>query len=79
VWMTAFKKKITLDNLRKSHIIVVDWCCSVRKVESINRLLIHYEVARELEFSFSVSRRCMGYYSKGERFVGELEGTIETP
>jgi len=29
-----------------------------------------------MEFAFPVFGGCIGYYSKGERFVGELEGTI---
>jgi hypothetical protein len=29
-----------------------------------------------MEFTFSVFGGCMGYYLKGESFVGELEGTI---
>jgi hypothetical protein len=32
-----------------------------------------------MEFAFSVFGGCMGYYSKSERFVGELERTIGTP
>jgi hypothetical protein len=49
----------------------------VRNVESMDHLFIHCEVTRRImEFDFSVFGGCMGYYSKGERFVGELEGTI---
>jgi hypothetical protein len=31
-----------------------------------------------MELTFSVVWGCMGYASKGERFVGELEGAIGT-
>jgi hypothetical protein len=31
VWTTAFEKTLTLDNLRKRHVIVVDWCCMCKK------------------------------------------------
>jgi hypothetical protein len=31
MWMAAFEKILTLDNLRKRHVIVVDWCCMCKK------------------------------------------------
>ena len=50
---------------------MVDWCCMCKKSEeSIDHLLLHCEVA--------IVWDCMGHSSKGERFVGELEGKIET-
>ena len=57
--------------LRNRHVIVVDWCCTCKKSEeSIDHLLLHYDVA--------IVWDCMGHSLKGERFVGELEGKIET-
>jgi hypothetical protein len=48
VWMAALEKILTLDNLRKRNVIVVDWCCMCKKSgESIDHLL-HCEIAREL-------------------------------
>jgi hypothetical protein len=48
VW-TALGKILTLDNLRKRNIIVVDWCCMCKRSgESIDYLFLHCEVAREL-------------------------------
>lgn len=45
----ALRKILTLDNLRKRKIIVVDLSCMCkRSVESINHLILHYEVAKEL-------------------------------
>jgi hypothetical protein len=45
VWTMALKKILTLDNLRKRNIIVVDWCGMCKKSEeSINLLLLHCEV-----------------------------------
>jgi hypothetical protein len=42
-------KILTHDNLHKSNIVVVEWCCMCKKNgESINYLLLHCEVAREL-------------------------------
>jgi hypothetical protein len=49
VWTTALGKILTIDNLRKRNIVVVEWCCMCKKiVKSINHLLIHCEVVREL-------------------------------
>jgi hypothetical protein len=31
VWMAAFEKILTLDNLRKRKAIVVDWCCMCKR------------------------------------------------
>jgi hypothetical protein len=48
MWTTASKKILTLDDLRKKNVIVVEWYCMCKKsVESIAHLL-HCEVAREL-------------------------------
>jgi hypothetical protein len=38
-----------LDNLRKRHVIVMDWCgMSKKSEETMDYLLLHYEVARDL-------------------------------
>jgi hypothetical protein len=34
VWTTTLGKILTLDNLRKRNVIVVDWCCMCKKSES---------------------------------------------
>jgi hypothetical protein len=48
-WMTTLGKILTLDKLRKRNVIAVDWCSLCKKSgESIDHLLIHCEVAREL-------------------------------
>jgi hypothetical protein len=40
---------LTLDNLRKRYVIVMDWCCMCKKSsESTDHLLFHFEVARDL-------------------------------
>jgi hypothetical protein len=40
---------LTLDNLRKRKVIVVDWCCMCKRSgESMDHLLLYYEIAREL-------------------------------
>jgi hypothetical protein len=38
-----------MDNLRKRHVIVVDWCCMCKKSgESVDHLLLHCEMANAL-------------------------------
>jgi hypothetical protein len=46
VWLVALGNIFTVDNLRKHHVIVVDWCymCK-RNGESVDHLLFHCEVA----------------------------------
>lgn len=47
--MEALGKILSLDNLRKRNTIVVDWCCICkRNGETIDHLLLHYGVTREL-------------------------------
>jgi hypothetical protein len=37
------------DNLRRRHIVVVEWCCMCKKNgESIDHLLLHYDVAWDI-------------------------------
>jgi hypothetical protein len=48
VWTTTLGKVLTLGNLRKKQVIMVDCCMCKRILESINHLLLYYEVARDL-------------------------------
>jgi hypothetical protein len=42
-------KMLTMDNLRKKNIIVMEWCCMCKKSEeSIDHLFLHCEVAIEV-------------------------------
>lgn len=51
VWMAILGKILTLDNLRKMNIIVMEWCCLCKICgESMDNLLLHCEVAIELIF-----------------------------
>jgi hypothetical protein len=48
VWVVAVGKILTLDNLRKRNIIVVDWCCMRKKSEEFIVHLLYFELARDL-------------------------------
>jgi hypothetical protein len=48
-WTASLGKILTLDNLRKCHIIVIDWCCMCKKSgKLLDHLFLHCDVAREL-------------------------------
>jgi hypothetical protein len=41
VWVAALEKILTIDNLCKKHILIVDWCCMCKwSGESIDHLLL---------------------------------------
>jgi hypothetical protein len=49
VWTATLGKILTLDNLGKRNVIVVDWYCICKKGgESNNHLFLHCEVVRDL-------------------------------
>jgi hypothetical protein len=48
-WLAALGKILAMDNLRKQHIIVVEWCCMCKNNgESVDHLLLHCEIAGSL-------------------------------
>jgi hypothetical protein len=49
IWTASLGKILTTDNLRKRRVIILDWCCLYKADgESVNHLLLHYPVARDL-------------------------------
>ena len=55
LWTMALGRILTSNNLRKRQVVVIDWCCMSKKDgETIDHLLLHWPLARELwnmEFS----------------------------
>jgi hypothetical protein len=57
-WLAALGKILTMDNLRKWHILVVDWCCMCKSMEStdhffyIVRLLAPYRVLSSIVLGY---------------------------
>ena len=56
VWVAALGSILTIDNLRRQHVIVLDWCCMCKESgESISHLFLHCSAAREIwSFIFSI-------------------------
>ena len=49
VWTAALGKILTIDNLRKRQLIIMDWCCMCKSSgETGNHLLLHCLIAWEL-------------------------------
>jgi hypothetical protein len=46
IWSTALGKILSVYNLRKRNIVVVDWCCMCKKCgETVDNLLLHCDLA----------------------------------
>ena len=49
IWTTSLGEILTTDNLRRRRVIILDWCCLCKaNGESVNHLLLHCPVARDL-------------------------------
>jgi hypothetical protein len=57
VWTAAMDRILTMENLRKRHVIVLDWCCMCKESgESSSHLLLHCPIACELwSFIFNLN------------------------
>jgi hypothetical protein len=47
-WPTTLRKILTIDNLRKWHVIEVNWFVCKRCEESMDYLFLHFEIASAL-------------------------------
>jgi hypothetical protein len=46
IWSAALGKILSMFNLRKRNIVVVDWCCMCKKCgETVDNLLLHCDLA----------------------------------
>ena len=49
VWTAVLGKVLTIDNLRKRQLLLIDWCCMCKASgESIDHLFLHCPIARDL-------------------------------
>ncbi len=57
VWTAALGKILTTDNLRRRHVLIIDWCCICKSSgESVDHLLLHYPVALDIwSFLFALT------------------------
>jgi hypothetical protein len=78
VLITALGNILTLDNLRKRYVIVIDWCCMCKKSgESINHLLLHCDVVKSfVGICFQSFWGRVGHVTMGGGVVGLLEGSV---
>jgi hypothetical protein len=48
-WTATLGRILTIDNLRKRKVLIIDWCCMCKSNgESVNHLLLHCPLAQEL-------------------------------
>jgi hypothetical protein len=84
-WLDALGKIFTMDNPRKRHVIVVDWCCMCKRrgkpvdhLFSTVRLLLFYEVLFfcHVGLTWVLPRRVVDIFSCGRGLSGSPQCAV---
>jgi hypothetical protein len=60
VWLAALGNILTMDNLRKRHVLVIERCCMCkRNGEFVDHLILHCKVGCAICMFFSVDLGCL--------------------
>uniref|UniRef100_A0A2N9HY77 Reverse transcriptase zinc-binding domain-containing protein n=1 Tax=Fagus sylvatica TaxID=28930 RepID=A0A2N9HY77_FAGSY len=75
-WSAALGKILTIDNLRKRHLIIIDHCCLCKlSGESVDHLLLHCPFAREMwSMVFGLFEDELGDALSGASALGGMAG-----
>lgn len=78
-WLVALGKILIMDNLRKQHVIVVDWCLYRRNGESVDHLLLHCDVGCAIwNVFFNIDLGCIGSYLDEWSICMLVDGLLAT-
>jgi hypothetical protein len=78
-WSVALCKILTVDNLRKRNIIIVDRCCLCKRdVETVDHLLFHCDVASTLWIHVFTRFGILGLCLKELSIYLLVDGSLES-